>query len=207
MALDEVGERLLRAASDVLAGDGPAALTVRRIAADAGVSTMTVYSRFGGKDGVVEHLYREGFARLREAMESVPDSHDAREDVRRCGLAYRRFAIDNPTYYAVMFDRVIGFTPSAQAHEEAGATLGLLAARLARAMESGAIAPGDPLTTAGVVWATCHGVVSLERKQVGPAALDWEAVFTATAEVLLDGLAEHGHGPSNAAARARPARR
>ncbi|MGZ4674264.1 MAG: TetR/AcrR family transcriptional regulator, partial [Ilumatobacteraceae bacterium] len=62
--LDPVGSTLLKAASDLLATEGPAALTVRRIATAAGVSTMNVYSRFGGKDGVVEHLFVEGFHRL-----------------------------------------------------------------------------------------------------------------------------------------------
>lgn len=47
--LDSVGSTLLKAAGDLLAAEGPGALTVRRIAHAAGVSTMNVYSRFGGK--------------------------------------------------------------------------------------------------------------------------------------------------------------
>src|SRR5688500_17526276 len=66
---DEVAQTLLKAASDVLAAEGATALTVRRIAAEAGVSTMNVYSRFGGKDGIVEHLFIEGFSRLRDAQD------------------------------------------------------------------------------------------------------------------------------------------
>ena len=44
--------------------EGPGALTVRRIAAAAGMSTMNVYSRFGGKDGVLDELFVDGFRRL-----------------------------------------------------------------------------------------------------------------------------------------------
>ena len=62
--LDEQGQALLDAASELLASEGAGGLTVRRIAADAGCSTMGVYSRFGNKDGVVDHLYMEGFRRL-----------------------------------------------------------------------------------------------------------------------------------------------
>ncbi|MEY2552238.1 MAG: hypothetical protein QOC57_98, partial [Ilumatobacteraceae bacterium] len=65
--LDSVGSTLLKAASELLAEEGPAALTVRGIANAAGVSTMNVYSRFGSKDGVVDHLFVEGFRRLGEA--------------------------------------------------------------------------------------------------------------------------------------------
>ena len=57
-------EALLAAAHDLLATEGPAALTVRRIAAAAGMSTMNVYSRFGGKDGVLDELFIDGFRRL-----------------------------------------------------------------------------------------------------------------------------------------------
>ncbi|TML12139.1 MAG: TetR family transcriptional regulator [Actinobacteria bacterium] len=46
-ALDEQGQALLEAASRLLAGDGADALTVRRIAADAGCSTMGVSATAG----------------------------------------------------------------------------------------------------------------------------------------------------------------
>ena len=51
---DDTSRALLAAAHRLLAEDGPEALTVRRIANEAGMSTMNVYSRFGGKD--VAHL-------------------------------------------------------------------------------------------------------------------------------------------------------
>ena len=187
--VDSVGATLLRAANQVLATEGPAALTVRRIATAAGVSTMNVYSRFGGKDGVVEQLYLEGFRRLSQAMLDVPLTDEPIADLRACGVAYRRFALDNPTYYAVMFDGVVDFAPTPDALQHAGETLWLLARRLERAMDGGVLAPSDPLGTAASVWATCHGVVSLERRHLGPAVLDWEHVYRKTVAALLRGLA------------------
>jgi hypothetical protein len=36
-------------------------------------------------------------------------------DMVTCGLSYRQFAIDNPTLYSVMFDRVVpDFQPSSR---------------------------------------------------------------------------------------------
>jgi len=164
-------------------------LTVRRIAAAAGVSTMNVYSRFGGKDGVVEHLFVEGFNRLGEAMNAGAASNDSIADVRVCGLAYRQFAIDHQTLYSVMFDRVVpDFQPSIEAQVLAGSTLDLLARRLERAMTAGTLRSADPLQTAALVWATCHGVVSLELKTVGPMAIDWRAVYDDAMDMIIRGL-------------------
>jgi AcrR family transcriptional regulator len=186
--VDQVGATLLRAADHVLAHEGPAALTVRRIAALAGVSTMNVYSRFGGKDGVIEHLYIEGFTRLRDALGSISMTDDPMVDLSRSAEAYRRFALEHPTYYAVMFDAVVEFDPSPHAVTHAGGTLQLLADRLARAMDAGLLTAADPVMTAASVWAACHGVVSLERRDVGPPGLDWAAVYRTTATALMAGL-------------------
>jgi AcrR family transcriptional regulator len=188
--LDPVGSTLLRAASDLLAAEGPGALTVRRIASEAGVSTMNVYSRFGGKDGVVEHLFVEGFTRLAEGMRAVVATEDPIADMTSCGLSYRQFAIDNPTLYSVMFDRVVAdFQPSVDAQSIAGSTLELLAARIERAMSAGLLRPADRLRTAALVWATCHGVVSLELKEVGPKMIDWPEVYQEALDMIVLGLA------------------
>ena len=69
---DETRATLLDAARTLLEADGPAALTVRRIAAEAGMSTMNVYSRFGGKDGVVDELYCEGFLASASTSPNTP---------------------------------------------------------------------------------------------------------------------------------------
>jgi AcrR family transcriptional regulator len=188
--LDAVGSDLLKAAGNLLASDGPGALTVRKIANAAGVSTMNVYSRFGGKDGVVEHLFVEGFRRLGAAMSAIETTNDPVADMVSCGLAYRQFAIDNPTLYSVMFDRVVpDYQPTMDAHLLAGATLGLLASRIERAMSAGALRAGDPLPTAALVWATCHGVVSLELKEIGPSAIAWPDVYDRAMKMIVTGLA------------------
>jgi AcrR family transcriptional regulator len=187
--LDPVGSLLLKGASDLLATHGPSALTVRRIANAAGVSTMNVYSRFGGKDGVVEQLFVEGFNRLRNSMSAVVMTDDPIADVLECGLSYRRFAIDNPTLYSVMFDRAVpDYEPTIEAQLIASTTLELLAGRLERAMKAGALRPADRLHTAALVWATCHGVVSLELKAVGPSAIEWAEVYEQAMTMIVQGL-------------------
>jgi AcrR family transcriptional regulator len=189
-ALDEVGTTLLRAASTLLADEGAAALTVRRIAAEAGMSTMNVYSRFGSKQGVVDQLFLQGFELLAAAMTEVPLTDDPVADLQRCGQAYRRFAHEHETLYSVMFDRVVpDHEPGPTALTSAFATLRQLADRLQRCIDAGRVRPADSLHLAAIVWASCHGVVSLELRQKMSAVVDWESVFRDMSANLVAGLA------------------
>ena len=188
--LDDVGNALLKAAHALLASDGAAALTVRRIASVAGMSTMNVYSRFGGKDGVVEHLFLQGFALLADAMHEVPETDDPMLDLSICGDSYRRFALDNATLYAVMFERVVAdYAPTPEAEAAALGTLHLLAARLQRTMDAGILRPMDPTHAAAIVWSTCHGVISLQLKHLELAYVDWQQVYHDATAAVVSGLA------------------
>jgi AcrR family transcriptional regulator len=190
VVLDSVADTLIRAASDILKTEGPAGLTVRRIAASAGVSTMNVYSRFGGKEGVVDQLYMEGFRRLGAAVVEATSNDNVLDSIRAACFAYRNFALDNPTLYSVMFDRPVpDFEPSVEATGVADATLELLVGRLTRARDAGLIDTANPFHVAAIVWATCHGAISLEMKEVGPPEIDWGLIYGHAIEILLQGLA------------------
>jgi AcrR family transcriptional regulator len=190
---DDTRLALLAAAHDLLATEGPASLTVRRIAAAAGVSTMNVYSRFGGKDGVLDELFIDGFRRLAARVEDSPNSDDPMDDLRQCGACYRQFARDNPTYYALMFARVVPeFEPSATAQEVALAALGKVAARVERAMAAGKLRAGDPMTVASALWALQHGLASLELSMGASEhgrSFDWDVIAPLAVDALLSGLA------------------
>ena len=189
-SIDETGRALLTAAHDLLASDGPTALTVRRIAGAAGVSTMNVYSRFGGKDGVLDELFAEGFRRLGERMEETPSTADSVADLGSCGAAYRAFARENPTYYSLMFDRVVpDYEPSAAAKEVAHATLGHLASRVERAMARGVIARRDPFQVALALWACQHGLVSLAARTQDVEQFDWDVVAPLGSAAMVRGFA------------------
>src|SRR3954454_17155371 len=108
--------QVLEAAARVLAEDGPHGLSLRRIAADAGGSTQIVYTLFGGKPGLADALYGEGFRRLSAAMSGAladaPPPGDP-ERLMALGRAYLGFALAELAFFAVMFGRAIaGSTPA-----------------------------------------------------------------------------------------------
>lgn len=189
---DDTSRALLEAAHRLLAEHGSEALTVRRIAAEAGMSTMNVYSRFGGKDGVVDELYIDGFVRLFDQINAVPETDDVREDLLRLANEYRQFALTNPTYYKVMFRSAIHeFTPSQRAVDTSLAGLVRIVDRIRIGQERGQIRSGegyDPHEIAGWLWASCHGLVSFELSGTGAEMINWAGVFDTGTRTAIDGL-------------------
>jgi len=167
---------VLDVASRLLEAEGPEALTMRRIAAEVGCSTSVLYTMFGGKSGVAEGLWREGFERLRQAMERV-EADDPLGRLTALGHAYRSNALANRAYYAVMFQRPIpGFEPSAEAYADSLRPLHILVGAVADCLEAGVFRAADPTHVATVLWAAAHGAVSLELAGYEGAA-DAEARF------------------------------
>lgn len=171
-----VRQLVLDAASRLLEAEGPDALTVRRIAGEVGCSTSVLYTMFGGKSGVAEGLWREGFDRLRRAMERA-DGDGPLARLAAIGQAYRANALANRAYYAVMFQRPIpGFEPSAEAYADSLQPLRILIDAVAGCIAAGVFRPADPAHVAGVLWAAAHGAVSLELAG-HEGAVDAEARF------------------------------
>ena len=176
-------------AARLLAEEGPDALSVRRVAAEAGVSAMGVYSRFGGKQGLVEALFLDGFHRLQHVLATVPRSADPVEDLLEGSRALPPL---RPRVAGGLRHHVQPGHPGVRA-------LGTVQARRRRAPSAcssrpsavrstaGALRPGDPLDIAEGIWATCHGLVSLELAGMGFVA-DREAHFETTNAALLRGL-------------------
>jgi AcrR family transcriptional regulator len=181
-------DALLSAASTLLAKEGPGALTVRRIAAEAGVSTMGVYSRFGGKDGVVDALLREGFEAMGSTVHATPVTDDPLADLSRCCLAYRDFGLSNRTRYRLMFEGIVAdFVPSDESIAVASATFELFADRVGRCIDAGSLT-GDRHEIAASLWATSHGLVSLELVGHKPDTIKDDDPYERTMVAVMRGF-------------------
>ena len=162
-------ETLLDAALRLLEERGPGALRIRDLAAAAGQSTMGVYTHFGSKQGLLEQLYLHGFQLLEDRLDDVPsEDGQGREDLSAFALAYRAFALDNEALYGLMFERATpDFVPSDASRLAGLATFEMLATRVADWRPDFT----DPASDAHLVWATMHGLVSIElmhRRWGGP---------------------------------------
>jgi AcrR family transcriptional regulator len=160
----EVRRGLLETAARLLADEGPAALSTRRLAAEVGTSTMAVYTHFGGLPALVRAVVGEGFARLAAHLERVPQTADPLHDLAELGVAYRANALENPELYAVMFGSASlgGYRLSGEELKEGRCTFDVLVAATARAIDAGVLRAGDPEAIASQLWSALHGYVMLE---------------------------------------------
>lgn len=160
----ELATRLVDEAGRILAAEGVGALSLRRLATSAGTSTMAVYTLFGDKQGLLAAMHREGFARLRAALEQAQtSSHDPLEALAAQGLAYRGTALANPHLYGLMFGTAApGFTPDPAGAEIAEAAYRPLVDGVQRCLDAGVMRGADAERVAFFLWAVSHGMVSLE---------------------------------------------
>jgi len=166
----DIRQQLVDAGMAILERDGLPALSVRKLAAEVGTSTMSVYTHFGSMTGVVEAVADEAFARFGHALAGVPRSDDPVADFFAMGAAYRAFAMANPQHYQLMFGiavpaslsslrRDLTVTGHASARD---ASFQALCAAVRRMADAGRIREDDEAAVAGRIWSICHGAVTLE---------------------------------------------
>ena len=168
---DGVPERLVRATIKLLAEQGPSAIKARAVAAEAGMSSMVVYSHFGGVPELVRAVVDHGFTELERVFSEVPVTEDPIADLFSMALATREIARANPHLYDLMFGlstratyrpapdkdvRRSGHSPAFQA-----ANLLLLEA-CARLVESDRVVARDTHVGAAALWSMVHGYITLE---------------------------------------------
>jgi AcrR family transcriptional regulator len=96
-ALIEAGRRILEA-------EGPAALSLRAVAREAGVSPAAPYHHFKDKTELLEAVAGGGWRALTETISQARrDANDPGEALTNIGLAYVKFARENPALYRLMY--------------------------------------------------------------------------------------------------------
>jgi AcrR family transcriptional regulator len=188
---DERTERdLLSAAETLLAAEGAEGLSMRRVAEAAGTTPRAIYSLFGGRDGLLQALFREAFHALSADLDALPVTDDPRADLLAAGLdGFRNWAKAHPDLFRLAFmDRS---TPVRPVDSEAGLqAFGRLLARIRRCVDAGLFPPGSE-TEIGLAYnAMCEGLASLEARNRLLAHLgrDPTAIWTASLEAVLRGF-------------------
>lgn len=185
----ELRDQVLRAAVDVIATEGVAGFTTRRVAAEASTSTPAVYELFGDKAGLVREVFFEGFRLLGHRLTAVAPTTDPRADLVRLVQAFRRFYRQNPVLARVMFSRPFPDFDPGPADDEAGRVVREhIVNRVQRAIDAGAIS-GDAVDVAHALLCLAQGLAAVEvAGWLGTSRASVERRWSLAVEALLDGL-------------------
>lgn len=172
-----VRDEMLHAAVGLLDDHGPDALQTRKVAGAAGTSTMAVYTHFGGMRELIAEVAAEGLRQFDAAL-TVPQTADPVADLLTTGAAYRRYAIERPHMYRLMFGSTSAHGINAPARNVLTLTLteidegypsfahvvrGVHRCMLARRITVGSADDDETVVaTAAQFWAVIHGFVMLE---------------------------------------------
>lgn len=197
-----------------MARDGAAALSLRAVASDLGLSSAAIYYYFPNRDELITALIVDAFRSLGAALRAAdrPDA-DIADRLELVMLAYRDWAVSRPAEYALIFGTPIpGYVGPAEITSpearSAFAAIGelfvvayaegrlrtsptpapaVIAAHVERWLaETGQQIPLPVLMATLRVWAVGHGLVGLELDhQTQPIIGDSGALFAYEVRELL----------------------
>lgn len=215
--LNEIKEQAWRQIDE----KGPQSLSLREISRSMRMSSAALYRYYPSRDELLKELSYDAFVSqaqaLRESLVRLPGG-SLREQIAALGITYRRWAIENPVRFGLIYGPAVpGFqqdwaelVPAAQRGLtmllellQAGLDQGLLRlpahmpelpaglqASLAALVQSRGYPFGPQTLYLGlVIWARIHGLVSLELNgQLGFLVPDTEAFYRYELAANLSGL-------------------
>lgn len=186
-------EAILAAAVELFLQDGLDGVSMRKLAAEVGVTAPALYRHYESKEhvlaDVVRAAYRAFMANIYRALEA-PTPLD-----RFFGAAegYLEFALRNERWYGVMFAGCdqLGMDRMPEDIESMGCAIHQFwIDRVRECMDAGILREADPVQTSLTMWAHAHGLVDLYHK--GHFQLDEESfrlLFEESGARMMRGMA------------------
>ena len=153
-------EKIFAAASKLLAQEGVAGLSIRKIAKEAGLSPMGLYRHFADKEALINALMADGFLAWEARVAGIVSP-----DPLRWLEAFLAFSLDEPHLFDAAF-----FLPASKARQfpddfaaRRSPTVSLAMTKIDEAREKGQLAGPAALDIALTLWALGQGLGSLDR--------------------------------------------
>jgi AcrR family transcriptional regulator len=183
---------ILDATEELLLEFGYDAFSIRRLVERCGYAAPSIYNYFGDKDGLLDALLDERFAKLIAQLKRVPRGPDPVVNIRGLALAFVRFGLKNPTHFRLLFTPRAGDEIPPPSGEEARK---FIEETLVALWESGRLRTGDAQTAGQALSVLCQGLVWSRISRPNSA---WsKTLIEDSIDALLRGLV----APDDAAAR------
>jgi len=193
----EMRRTILDAAREMYVKNGYEATTMRAIADRIGYTPTAIYHHFRNKEALLTELTTQDFRALAQAFQKLGEVADPVERLRRIGQAYIEFGLTHPMHYRLMF-----MTPHPAMKDPKGIKQGdpsqdayaFLVQSCTEAIAAGRFRPKlkDAQQVAQMLWAGCHGLVSLRIAKEHDDWVEWRDIRETANQmhdVMMKGLA------------------
>ena len=186
---------VLAAAKRLFLEEGYEHATMRRIAAEIGVSAAALYGYFPDKEAILRAIAEATFSELLLRLEESQRGEASALDRFKAGLrAYIGFGLAHPDEYRLTFlAKMISSERRADACaseiEDADRSFAILERGVAELMAAGVFAPGNTLAAAEAAWACLHGTTALLLDQPEHVQTAPDRLVDMVVGIVLRGLA------------------
>lgn len=139
-------------------------LSLRGIARRLGVSHNAPYRHFPDKESLLVAIAEIGFRQLHQSLQQAANSNheDHQQRLETIGVASIQYAVENQTYYRVMFsDRQLICEKYPELKQISQAAFTVLLDTIKAGQKAQVFILEDPLQLARVCWSLTHGVSML----------------------------------------------
>jgi AcrR family transcriptional regulator len=184
-------ERIAAVARRILIEKGSSEVSMRHVAAAAGVSAMAIYRHFPNREAMLQTVADGTFAEMVERWNARPRSEAADARLHEILDDQLDFALDQPRLYDYMFterrDQARRFPEDFRARRSP--TFTILADAVADGVRQGIFRDTDVWETALMLAALTHGLVQLHNgDRIGMADADFRALCHTFADRMIDAL-------------------
>ncbi len=165
-------EALITTTLELICEEDISKVTMRELATRLGTSRTALYRHFASKEALIQAAVKSGFDRLGEAFLAVYQDGeiDTVERIRRLGLAYLHFGMQNTALFRVLFGRKVMvereeacdrdgvFNPEEASDSDAFL---ILVALVKQAQDEGLFKHEDATLQSMVIWSMIHGLTVL----------------------------------------------
>lgn len=147
-----------------MADEGVGALSLRKVARQAGVSHAAPYSHFADKQALIAAISTEGFKQLYEQIKSVIEKYWQNPETLliETAWAYVQFALSEPDRFKLMFSSVLEKEKDYPEFVEISQENFLQLVNIVETcQQAGVLKSGASDVVAVSIWSTVHGFTSL----------------------------------------------
>jgi AcrR family transcriptional regulator len=194
---------ILDTAMQLIVEKGPDKLSLREVARRIDYSPAGLYEYFGSKDELVEAACSEADRRLGLYLNAADPALPPGEYLVELGLAYVRFARENPEHFLFLFgnrdasfEELLPLDDDFQDDENWGEhdpNFALLINAVQRAIDAGVIETREDFNTleaAYTLWAQAHGMATLQARYIPHLTVNYASADRLAIRLLIAGLGQ-----------------